>query len=513
MSEREWEAMNEKNFDDMLAESVSFLPPDDVVERVTPWRRAMNRVLVGTALCTVTLNFLCLDYILPAIGTVLALLGFRALRRENKWFGCCFVITIIRAAILSPSLILNTTIIRSTVFTSDVASLLTAAGLLLLLVWYVCLWRGFRAVQQKSGLPEKAGAAAALIVWFVLMCALAAVEYSGPVIIIAMFVAYIFIIRNLFKLSKVLDEAGYSIQVAPVKVTDKGIVLLIASVLIIGCAAGYIFGGSYRMDWSRVEQTESTKTETIKTRLRELGFPEYALNDLTPEDIAACDGAVRVVVDVTNEPVNDGETVTREYEVADGIHRTVQETVYDVKELRITGIGVQIDGERDKWIIFHHFLWTVDPGFYGTEAIRLMPTYQGVSEGWVSAGEASGRVLYDKDGETFAAPYYRLGSQTYTSDSVFWGKKEISNIFAEFSMPRHGKNYRGYVAYPVEEVQDGYIINSWIDYTHQKSFLQYPAMTAAERQMSGSHSDSAAFVTIQNALQFRPSKDGIEMLS
>ena len=511
MSERDWEAMNEKDFDDMLAKSVSFLPPDDVVEGVTPWRRATNRVLVGMALCTVTLNFLCLDYILPAIGTVLALLGFRALRRENKWFGCCFAITIIRAAIFFPSLILNTTIIRSAFYASDAASVLTAAGLLLLLVGYVCLWRGFRAVQRKAGLPEKAGAAAALIVWFLLVCVLAAVEYSGWIIIIAMLVAYIFIIRNLFKLSKVIDEAGYSIQAAPVKVTDKFIVLLIVSVLIIGCAAGYIFGGSYPMDWSRVEQTENT--EAVKTRLKELGFPEYALNDLTPEDIAACDGAIRVVVDVTNEPVNDGRTVNREYEVADGIHRTEQETVYDVEELRITGIGVQIDGERDKWIIFHHFLWTVDPGFYGTEAIRLMPTYQGLTEGWVSAGEASGRVLYDKDGETFAAPYHSIGSQTYTSDSVFWGKKEISNIFAEFSMPRHGENYRGYVAYPVEEVQDGYIINSWIDYTHQKSFLQYPAMTAAERQMSGFPSDSAAFVTIQDALQFNPTKDGVEMLS
>lgn len=512
MSEREWEAMNEKDFDEMLAKSVAFLPPDDVVEGVTPWRRATNRVLIGMALCTVTLNFSCLNYILPAIGTVLALLGFRALRRENKWFGCCFVITIIRAAIFFPSLILNTTIIRSAFYASDAASALTAAGLLLLLVGYICLWRGFRAVQRKAGLPEKAGAAAALIVWFVLMCVLAAVEYSGWIIIIAMLAAYIFIIRNLFKLSKELEEAGYCVQAATVRVTDKCIVLLIASVLIVGCAAGYIFGGSYPMDWSRVGQAENAEIETIKTRLKELGFPEYALNDLTPEDIAACDGAVRVVVDVANEPVNDGKTVTREYEVADGIHRTEQETVYDVKELRITGIGVQIGGERDKWIIFHHFLWTVDPGFYGTESIRLMPTYQGISEGWVSAGEASGRVLYDKDGETFAAPYHRLGSQTYTSDSVFWGKQERSEIFADFSMPKHGENYRGYVAYPVKAAQDGYIISSWIDYTHQRSFLQYPAMTAAERQMSGFPSDSAVFVTVQDALQFRPGNDSIEML-
>lgn len=50
--------------------------PDDVVEDVTPWRKAMSRVLIGMALCAITLNFWCLNYILPAVGMVLSLLGF-----------------------------------------------------------------------------------------------------------------------------------------------------------------------------------------------------------------------------------------------------------------------------------------------------------------------------------------------------------------------------------------------------------------------------------------------------
>ena len=69
------------------------LPPEEIVEEVTPWKRAMNRVLVGMALSTVTLNFLLLDTILPAIGVVLMLLGFRSLRCENRWFRSCFALT------------------------------------------------------------------------------------------------------------------------------------------------------------------------------------------------------------------------------------------------------------------------------------------------------------------------------------------------------------------------------------------------------------------------------------
>ena len=61
MSNHEWESMNERDFETMLEKSVLDFPPDDVVEDVTPWRKAMSRVLVGMALCAITLNFWCLN--------------------------------------------------------------------------------------------------------------------------------------------------------------------------------------------------------------------------------------------------------------------------------------------------------------------------------------------------------------------------------------------------------------------------------------------------------------------
>ena len=243
----------------------------------------------------------------------------------------------------------------------------------------------------------------------------------------------------------------------------------------------------------------------------ELGFPEYVLNDLTPEDIAACDGALQVVVDITDEAVNDGRTVTTEYNNGEKRH-IEQKTVYDVKELRITGVGVQIPGERERWIIFHHFLWTADPGFFGTESIQLWPAYRDISEGWASDGEVTGRVLYDKDEETFAAPYYSLGNQTFTSSSIFWGEQTSTDVFATFSMPWQGENYRGYVAYPIAEMQDDYIISSWVNYTHQQNWLHYPAVTAMEKRMANSWNDTGAFMTVQDALQFYPTNEGVEMI-
>ena len=60
MTNREWDSMNESELEELLRNSMSELPPEDVVTEVTPWKRAMKRILFGIALCTVALNFWCL---------------------------------------------------------------------------------------------------------------------------------------------------------------------------------------------------------------------------------------------------------------------------------------------------------------------------------------------------------------------------------------------------------------------------------------------------------------------
>lgn len=504
MCDRPWETMTDADFEAMLARSVPDVPPEEIVAEVTPWRRAMNRILFGMALCAVTLNFLCLNYILPAIGTVLLLLGFRALRQENRWLGGCFAITVIRAAYFFATLILNTTILQSAVFTPAVTTALTAANAVLLLGLYFCFWRGLLAVQKKAGLPAQAGGALALIVWHALVCVLAAVQYGGWVVPIAMLIGYGFLLRSLYRLSGALDEAGYAIAPGPVRVTDRCLVLVIAAVLGIGCTLGYLFGGSYQMDWQPADTSKQTQTAAIRQQLLDLGFPEEVLNDLTPEDIAACDGALRVVAVTEDHPFNDGRTVSYKESDGEGGVVSVLDTVYDVRELRLTSVGVQLPGAQETWRVYHHFLWTTDPGFCGTEVLQIWPADENMQDGWRFAGDVTGRVLYDRGGQTFAAPYHALGRQTYTADSVFFGQRTNSDLFAPFSMPRHAEHARGYVAYSAAAVQSGCLLDSWINYTHQQSWLQYPAVTAQTHRMTCAQSSDGAFRTVQDALQLSP---------
>lgn len=78
----DWGFLNKKAFEAALQTSVPERLPDKVAA-VTPWKRAMGRVLAGTALTALRTNLWGLNYLLPGIGLVLMLLGFRLLRREE----------------------------------------------------------------------------------------------------------------------------------------------------------------------------------------------------------------------------------------------------------------------------------------------------------------------------------------------------------------------------------------------------------------------------------------------
>lgn len=112
-----------------------------------------------------------------------------------------------------------------------------------------------------------------------------------------MVAGYVLILRSIYKISKSLAEAGYAIRPAAVRVPDWGVALALAGVLVMGCAAGYLFGSSVPMDWQAAEQAEQAETAVIKAHLLELGFPEDVLRDLTAEELTACKDALRVVVD------------------------------------------------------------------------------------------------------------------------------------------------------------------------------------------------------------------------
>ena len=86
-----------REFDELdrrLAEDVSQLPPaPGEMDEFSPFSFAVFYLVAGLAMRTITLHFFGLQYILPMVGAVLLYLGFRSLRRENRWFGGAYVLS------------------------------------------------------------------------------------------------------------------------------------------------------------------------------------------------------------------------------------------------------------------------------------------------------------------------------------------------------------------------------------------------------------------------------------
>ena len=504
MTDRDYQIMDDNELEAVLRDHLDELPPDDIAANTTPCGEALARILTGLALNAITLNFWGLNYLLPAIGMLLILVGFRVLRGENRWFRACWILSVVRTAYHFATLVLNSTIYHKAFYESALGHGLNYVFLALLFALLLCFRKGLRQVQEKAGLPPDGIVITVVIVWYAIVCVLGLLNQGSTFFSIALLVGYICIIRALYKDFRELEATGYTIRPAELKCPNWTLVCILLATVLVGGACGYLFLDSYPMDWQIAEESHSDEAAEVKAHLVSLGFPEAILEDLSEADILECKGALDVVVDVLDHPVNNG----REVVTVDGDHIYI-DTVYDVKELRITGIAVKLPGEREQWKIIHHFLWTVDPGFTGTECIQLWPAYS-TNQGWGAAGEVTGQVLYDRNGTVYQAPFHDLSAGYYNSYNMFTGKYTDPMILATFSLPRKGTAHRGYVAYTVKEVQDGWILNSCINYNHQNSWLQYPVMTAQENRMSESWDLDNRFRLVQDWLQFYPNDEDPE---
>lgn len=494
--------MNEREFDALLESAAPELPPDDVAREVTPWRRAMENILGGSAMCAITLNLLAMNYLLPTIGVILQLLGFRPLRRENGWFRACWLLAILRAALFLPCIVLNATIYGTAVLASPAGTALTYAMLAVQMLLFFCFWQALRTTQKKAGTGGGAVPAAALLVWYAAVLALAYVQYNGLLLGFAMLGCYIFILRSLSALSKEMEESGYALTPAPVRLSDSVLVKTAAALLAVGVACGYLFFGSYRMDWQPKNDSLSAEAAELRAELLALGYPETALADLSEDDLLACRGATLVVAHEADKPMNGGREVREEFGSSTHI-----KTVYDVKELHFTDVAVRLSGEAERWRVFHHFRWTEKVKFRGTELVRLWPAYYENDSWRPDDGAPTGRVLYDDaEGNAYAAPCASLTVERYTVTNWFGRTYRLEDISAEFSLPSRGSNQRGYVAYSTEETDgETTFLASRSNYTHQESRLQYPVRTAKDYSGWG---HGPVFRRVQNALQFSILDDG-----
>lgn len=205
---------------------------------------------------------------------------------------------------------------------------------------------------------------------------------------------------------------------------------------------------------------------------------------LRPEEIEACRGAIQVVGSV------------QEFDQEGGFCRSSGSN-----PLCITGAGGKLTGEPAGWMIFRHFLWNTAPPFHGAAAIQLWPVYQS-DELWSAAGEVAGRVLYDRDGETFWTSYHSLEEDTspYGYQGIY-GQRDIFGTFSgHFLCPLRRSTGGAMWSDEIPHAEYRNVLDSRFHYSYPYRFLQYPAKTALENRMS----DHGAFRTVWSDLRYGP---------
>lgn len=440
-------------FEALLQGALPEAPPEEIAQKVNPFRKAAFYSLAGLALTTVKLEFWGLQYILTTLGFILMLLGFRALRKENRGFAACYWLAWLRTALHFSSILLNATVYRDAMEHPLPAAISTIAALVML----IAFWLGVDRLQDQTGTARFSSAAAALVVWYIILCILAALQLSGIVILIIMVAIYGCLLYSLYRLFRQIADAGYAVHPALVRISNGWFAAILILLLAIGLTLGHFFFGSLPMEWSTDAADEPAEVQAIRQELEQLGFPADVLKDVTAEDLKTCAGATEVTVE------------TRSY-AAENSYPYAEDAP---QNLIITGVAVQLPGEYQTWRYFHHFRWTENPGFHGTEAIRVVmdeACIMAENPATSALQDFTGRLLYTQNGKTYTAPFYSLERPNYYRSAI-----------ATFSLPRGGSDHRGYLTYAAFANETGKILlSSWFDYVHQKDGWIYPTVFANE---------------------------------
>lgn len=340
------------------------------------WKQTYENILIGMGFIGITLNFLFLNQLLPFIGILLVFTGFRKLRRENQWFQIGYAGAGLKVVITIVSIVLGAVLGHEEIYASYVWKVIAFCGGILPIVLMGCFYFGMRAELKKQNVNINHEVLLHILIWYVVVVALAAWNYQGLILALIILAAYIGILVELKHIADKLEEAGYILEEQTVRISNGKCVGCAVVLTVAGLFSAYLFLDSYHMEWTMVKESQDPVSEEIKDHLLSLGLPEDILNDLTEEDLLECKNARQVFVERDDYPMNDGVKVVSGTE-----GYTQYSTEYPQKELKLSGAAIELE-QKGQWKVIHHFRWNEDPGFRGTESLQIYPVYSGQKSGW-----------------------------------------------------------------------------------------------------------------------------------
>lgn len=239
MTDKKMRTLSDDDFERTLTESVSKLPPADIVSAVTPWKSAMNIILFGLVVVPSDT-----DVIIMGIKAVLLFDGFTSVRRTNRFFKASFILSLFTVIYTAIYLLLQGVSVGLR-FTSrafdpsmwngafEIISSITD------IVLFVLFWLGLRQICKTHGLSFNAKPAAALAVLYAItfcigLFRLPITGFAAALVLIAVF---LFVIYGVYRLVDDIGNFAYDIvpdfsRIGRIR-RDGAIIILFAACLFV----------------------------------------------------------------------------------------------------------------------------------------------------------------------------------------------------------------------------------------------------------------------------------------
>lgn len=397
--------MSEWNeFDRELMETVTDLPPTaGTVRAVTPWRDAMGRILLGLCLTCFSLNFLYLQYLLPAIGTVQLYLGFRTLRGNNRFFNFCWFCSICKVILLFIGFVLEATPYSDRL---SVPRTVLQAGITLAML--LALRQALRLSASAADRAMDRDPLLWAAVWYAALIALALFwPEPGWVVFLLMVFAFYRIAKSLHGVTVELEEWGCGVRASSVRLSGRQFQMayyasLLALVLLCGLLSNHVW-----LKAEPIEQTFTDEAQATRQHLRDLGMPEEFLTQLPEEELRQLSGASACQY-LENEKASS----------------------WADKSLRLSGAMVYLGGGTARFYVLAEYedeaslFWQNLAEFANSSTVR-----------WDGACYLS----YEKSGTGYRTTV-PVQERTETVDNYFSGPSESMFIRARYSFPAGAKN-------------------------------------------------------------------------
>jgi len=417
-------------------------PSDEVLSTVTPLKIAFRSLLTGVVLYSFTINIWYLQYILPSIGVILILIGMRMIRNNNCWLYVGYVFASLNLARWIAYLFIESTL---NVQKELVINAEFVIGACIRICLFFLLYLGVRKEINKIGEAKQSSAILWLTILFILIPITSQTPLSKfPPVYIVIFFFLIIIFINMKKLFSEIEESGYELRAAPIRIKNMALFCIILSSMFIEVTITCVYVHYDFMSGTQIVDMKSDPNETIRNKLINMGTSEEIALALQEQELANIADA--------QSCMSKSETIT------------VQN-----KKVVITNIYFYV--QKNEVYGVTYFKWLSTSKIFFEDMVNLEMGYRITPIG--------GKIFYDIDQKKYEKNLNELKnmptdvSKESIDELLHISQDSSKYIYADFNYPWNSKNQRGYIMYRFD-ASKGLASTTLVNYYRRENPYNFP---------------------------------------